>query len=214
MCGKVKKNFLFIVFLLLQSTCWSAGFEGSISLIKESFYDTTFFNYFVSDGKIRIEEFNSKKLLQHIYIVNTLNDEVIIIDPVKKLYTKLRKKPLNCNNDAQCAVLKSVNSKMINGIRCYQWRVKCKDKNTEISYWVTQNDFYFFEKMAKIFNATDRSLEFFNHIPLSQGFFPMLSVERNLVRDEKMRTAVLNIERKSVDSALFRIPFNYKLYSI
>lgn len=215
MSGKVRKNFLLIVFLLLQLICRAGGFEGSIFLIKESCYDTAFLKYYVSDGKIRIEELNSKKLLQHIYIINTVNDEVFIIDPVKKLYTKLRKKSQNfSNNDGQCTILKSQDSRFINGIRCYQWRVKCREKNTEIAYWVTQNDFYFFEKMAKILNSAERSMEFFTHIPLSQGFFPMLCVERNLVRDEKMRTAVLNIERKVVDSSLFSIPMNYKLYVI
>ena len=71
-------------------------------------------------------------------------------------------------------------------IKCYQWSVKCKEKNTEISYWVTQNNFDFLEKMVKILNQTERSWEFFTHIPQNQGFFPMLSVERNLVRDEKI----------------------------
>ena len=89
--------------------------------------------------------------------------------------------------------------------------MKNRGKSTEIAYWVTQNDFIFFDKMIKILNHTDRSFEFFNQIPQSAGFLPMLSVERNLVRDEKNRTQVLQILRKTIDSSIFRIPSDYKL---
>jgi hypothetical protein len=92
--------------------------------------------------------------------------------------------------------------------------VKSREKNTEISYWVTQNNFDFFEKMVKVINQTDLNWDFFNQIPQTQGFFPMLSVERNLVRDEKNRTSVLQINWRSIDSALFRIPSDYKLFAI
>jgi hypothetical protein len=206
-----KLNFL-ILLSLLPLTLFAKGFEGSITLVKETCFDTTFFTYYVSDGKIRIEEFNSKKNLQSVFIVNTNNEDVFIINPEKKLYTKLIKKPMGIGEEKQFSINKTSDFKMINGVKCYQWRVKNKEKNTEIAYWVTQNDFTFFEKMVKILNHTDKSWEFFNHIPQTQGYFPMVSVERNLVRDEKMRTSVLQINRKSIDSSIFKIPANYKMF--
>lgn len=214
MTEQIKKYFLFVTLFALPIICKAGGFEGSILLVKESCYDTAFFTFYVSDGKIRVEKYNSRKLLQNIYIINTLNEEVYAIDPVKKLYAKLKKKSPEINYEDEYTIIKSTNFKMINGTICFQWRVRNKEKNTEISYWVTQNNFDFFEKMVKIMNQTDLSWEFFNRIPQAQGFFPMLSVERNLVRDEKNRTSVLQIERKSIDSAMFRIPSDYKLFAI
>jgi hypothetical protein len=214
MIGYVKKLLIGLIFLIFSLPFFGNGFEGSIMLIKESCYDTTFFTYYVADNKIRIEESNSKKVLQNVYIINIVTEDVFIINPEKKLYTKLRKKNQADNEEKHFTIKKTTNSKLVNGIRCYQWRVKNREKNAEISYWVTQNDFNFFEKMVKILNQTERSWEFFNHIPETQGYLPILCVERNLVRDEKMRTSVLQINRKTVDSSLFRIPVGYKLFAI
>jgi hypothetical protein len=214
MSGQIRKYFLFVILVALPFICKAGGFEGSILMVKESCYDTAFYNYYVSDGKIRVEKFNSKKLLQNVYIINTTNEEIYIVDPAKKLYAKLKKRSPETNNEAQYTILKTSNFKLINGVKCFQWRVKSREKNTEISYWVTQNNFDFFEKMVKVINQTDLNWDFFNQIPQTQGFFPMLSVERNLVRDEKNRTSVLQINWRSIDSALFRIPSDYKLFAI
>jgi len=214
MTEQIKKLFLYAALIVLPLICKAGSFEGSILMIKESCYDTAFLTYYVSDGRIRIEKLTSKKQLQNVYIINTENEEVFIVDPAKKLYAKLKRKVPETNNESKFAILKTTNFKLINGIKCFQWRVKNREKNTEISYWVTQNNFDFFEKMVKILNQTDLSLEFFSQIPQSLGFFPMLSVERNLVRDEKNRTSVLQINRRSIDSAMFHIPSDYKLFAI
>ena len=209
---RIIKKFLFcFLFSVIQLHIFATGFEGSITFVKESCFDTTYFTYFVSAGKIRIDEFNGSKSLLNAYIINTNNEEVIVVNYEKKMYSKLKKRTEVDNNRDDFSVVKTSNSKEICGIKCYQWRVKNREKNTEIAYWVTQNDFTFFDKMIKIINHTDRSWEFFNHIPQSAGCLPMLSVERNLVRDEKNRTQVLKIMRKPIDSAIFRIPSDYKL---
>jgi hypothetical protein len=214
MAGQIKKYFVLTALIILPLLCKAGSFEGSIMLVQESCYDTAFYTYYVSDGKIRIEKRNSKRNLQNVYIINTLTEEVFIVDPSKKLYAKLKKKSPENGSETQYTILKTNNFKMINGTKCYQWRVKSRERNTEISYWVTQNNFDFFEKMVKILNQTELSWEYFCQIPQSQGFFPMLSVERNLVRDEKNRTSVLQIERRAIDSAMFRIPSDYKLFAI
>jgi hypothetical protein len=208
---KLRKLFFF-VFILIPFILEAKSFEGSITMVKESFYDTTFFTYFVSDGRIRIEECNSKKELLNIYLVNTNNNEVLVINPTKKMYTKLKKLKSTENVETHFTIKKSDNYKMVQGVKCYQWRVKNREKNSEISYWVTQNNFDFFEKMVNVLNQTDRSWEFFNRIPNSQGFFPMLLVERNLLRDEKMRTAVLQINSRSLDTSIFSVPKGFKMF--
>ncbi|MCH7657168.1 MAG: hypothetical protein IIB05_02460 [Bacteroidetes bacterium] len=34
--------------------------------------------------------------------------------------------------------------------KCYQWRVRNKEKNTEVAYWVFNDDFNFFNDLFKI----------------------------------------------------------------
>jgi hypothetical protein len=208
---KLKRLFFFL-FVSVPLIIEAKSFEGSITMVKESFYDTTFFTYYVSDNRIRIEERNSKKDLQTVYLVNIDKKEVFVIDPLKKMYTKLKKISNTENAEEHFTIKKTDNYKLIKGIKCFQWRVKNSDKNSEISYWVTQNNFDFFEKMVNVLNQTDRSWEFFNRIPNNQGFFPMLYVERNLLRDEKMRTAVLQIVERSIDTSIFNIPKGFKMF--
>jgi hypothetical protein len=208
---QLRKLFLFVM-VLIPFINQAKSFEGSITMVKESFYDTTFFTYYVSDGRIRIEECNSKKELQSVYLVNIIKEEVFVINPLKRMYTKLKKLDNALLAQNNFSIKKTDNYKLIKGVKCYQWRVKNREKNSEISYWVTQNNFDFFEKMVKVLNQTDRSWEFFNRIPNTQGFFPMLYVERNLLRDEKMRTAVLQIEQRPVDSSVFSIPKGFKMF--
>ncbi|HEY9123240.1 MAG TPA: DUF4412 domain-containing protein, partial [Bacteroidales bacterium] len=191
----------------------ASGFEGKITMVKQSYYDTTYFTYYVSNDRIRIEEYNKSKELQQVYLVNINKEEVFVINPQKKIYTKLNKVPANKNSE-HFQVKKTHNSKNIKGVQCYQWRVKNKECNTEISYWVAKQNFDFFEKMVQVLNKTDKSWEYFNKIPNTQGFFPMLYEERTLLRDEKNKTAVLNIEKKKVDSMKFVIPNDYQYFTI
>lgn len=206
-----------IISILLFSiplSVMAVGFEGSIQMVKESCFDTTYYTYYISDGNIRIEERNNKQVLLNIYLVNTDSNEVIVVNPGKKLYTRLQKKTVLAPGSDNFEIIKTANSKDVNGLKCIQWRVRNRNMNTEISYWVAQSDFYFFERLVKVLNSTERSWEYFTHIPGSKGFFPMLSVERNLVRDEKMRTRVVDISRKDIDHSMFKIPSGYKLFAM
>jgi disulfide oxidoreductase YuzD len=72
--------------------------------------------------------------------------------------------------------------------------------------------FDFFIKLIDILGSTENTSEFYRHIPDSQGFFPMLAVQRTMVRDERMRTKVVEIAPKNINSMLFEVPASYKLY--
>ena len=208
------RNITIILFLVLSQHLFSTDFEGKITMVKETCFDTVYYNYFISKNNIRIEEMDTKKEIKGIYLVKLDKEEVYFVHPQKEMYTKIRKHKFNSQNQNQFEIRKTENFKIINGSMCFQWRVKNKSKNTEFAYWVTQNNFAFFEKMVKVLNQHDLYWEFFNKIPENQGFFPMISEERNLVRDMKMTTEVLQINRKNIDRSLFFIPSDYKLMTM
>ena len=70
---------------------------------------------------------------------------------------------------------------------------------------------YFFEDLITLINRTDKTYEFFEKIPETQGFFPILTVERTLLRKEKSRTYVANITKQQLSDNKFKIPTNYQL---
>ncbi|PLX04928.1 MAG: hypothetical protein C0594_08520, partial [Marinilabiliales bacterium] len=96
-------------------------------------------------------------------------------------------------------VMQTRNHKKIHGQKCYQWRVKNKEQNTEIAYWVFDGNFDFFDDFLRLWNRTEKHSSYFLHIPETNGYFPMLSVERTSLRDKKMRLEVLNINRTVLD---------------
>ena len=205
-------NFLLSFLLLLSSTNTNVeSFEGSIEMIQESYYDTSYFTYFVKKENVRIDKFDNNHTLIQSLLINLEKEQIYILNPSKKLYTKsnINSKP---NPDSEnFTILKTENSRMVDEYVCYQWRVKNKERNTEISYWVSQNNFYFFEELVRLINNTDKTYEFFEKIPETQGFFPMLCVERTLLRKEKYRLYVINITPKTISDNIFKIPSDFEL---
>jgi hypothetical protein len=205
-------NFLLSFLLTLNSlSVNTVAFEGKIEVVHESLYNTSYFTYFVKNNNVRIDKFDSNHSIEQSLLINLENRQVYILSPTKKMYTQLDVHESNNSNSDNYTILKTENSRMVGDYQCYQWRVKNKERNTEIAYWVSQNNFYFFEDLVKLINNTDNTYEFFGQIPETQGFFPMLSVERTLLRREKSRTYVVNISDKKVSDDLFQIPSNYEL---
>lgn len=205
-------NFLLSFLLIVNSLNASTeAFEGKIEVVHKSHYDTSFFTYFVKSNHVRIDKFDSDHTIEQSLLINLENKQVYILSPAKKMYTQLEVKTNSNSNSDNYTILKTENSRMVGDYQCYQWRVKNKERNTEIAYWVSQNNFYFFEDLVKLINNTDNTYEFFGKIPETQGFFPMLSVERTLLRREKSRTYVVNISDNEVSKDLFKIPADYEL---
>ncbi|NJO69177.1 MAG: hypothetical protein HC830_07760 [Bacteroidetes bacterium] len=48
------------------------------------------------------------------------------------------------------------------------------------------------------------------HIPETEGYIPVLAVERNLVREEKQSIHITSINERQVPARLFEIPKDYK----
>ena len=205
-------NFLISFILLLSSTNSDIeSFQGSIELIQKSHYETSYFTYFVKEENVRIDKFDIDHQLTQSLVINLNKEQIYILSPIKKLYSKIEVNKNQKSDYTNFTIQKTENSRMVNDYLCYQWRVKNKERNTEVAYWVSQNNFYFFEELIRLINSADKTYEFFEKIPETQGFFPMLSVERTLLRKEKSRLYVVNINKSDVNDNLFRIPSNYEL---
>src|ERR1035437_1375512 len=205
-----------MVFFVICLAGMAQEFEGNLFLISSSAYDTLYYNYTVKGKYIKIDELNKQKKLTKSLIINTENKSIIAINSAKKLYTKIPvtvESPTE-NDDQGFDVIKTVNFKTINGYKCNLWRVRNKDLNTDISYWVAVDKFSFFDNLIKTLHTNEKYLSFFLKLPDLNGAMPMMSVERTLLRDEKNCITVLEVSKRKINDSIFVIPSNYKQYSL
>jgi len=210
------KSFLLSIFLFfLGFSSFCQDFEGKIFLISNSMYDTLYYTYTVKGNYVKIDEFNKQKKLTKALIINTENKSIIAINPAKKLYTKIPVPDSQTESDEQgFDIIKTTNFKDINGYKCNLWRVRNRELNTDVSYWVAIDKFSFFDELIKTLHTNEKYLSFFLKLPSLDGAMPMLSVERTLLRDEKMSMSVLEVSKKRINDSLFLVPNDYKYYDI
>jgi hypothetical protein len=187
-------------------------FEGSMTFVKQTYYDTTYYAYHVKGNYIRIEEMNRSRVISRIYIADIHNKAMVALHPARKLFTTIRVNPYLYAVNPDSEVIKTENRRRIKGIICAQWRVKNIKENTEITFWVANEQFYFYKGLLEIVNGIDKINFYFMQIPGADGFMPLLTEERNLLREKRTHIELIEFEKKQLDPKLFIIPDDYKLF--
>ncbi len=193
----------------------SKKFEGKINFVQEFLEDTLSYTYLVKDKIVRLdaqENCKNCKNKDNYMIFNLDKGTITAVDPVHKMYINIPPKPYSKNDDKNFQIIKTNNSKKIQGYKCFQWRVKNKLQNTEVSYWVAQDNFAFFEDFLKLWNRTEKHAEYYLRIPDTDGFFPMLSEERTTLREQKMALRVTQVTKQPLDPSIFEIPKEFQSY--
>ncbi len=195
----------------------SKTFEGIIFFSMELLYDTLYYTYYVKDHMVRLDEFyqcRNCKVPNNYMLFNLQKKEIVAVSPIRKMYINLPVNEYKENpiTDKDYTIIKTNNNKKILGYKCYQWRVRNKNQNTEISYWVAKDEFNFFINLLKLWNRNEKHAQYFLKIPDNNGVFPLLSEERTTLREEKMTLRVLVLQKRALDDNLFKIPSDYKRY--
>lgn len=164
----------------------------------------------VKGSLARVDEVDKDNRLVSRRLIDLEKNTVVALSPQQKLYTNLQVSNLPKVNRAGVEVRKTENYKEINGYKCYQWRVKDVQRNTEVAFWVANESFEFFEQVIQLLNRTEQSLTLYQVIPENDGFFPMLTEERTLLRKEKLKISVVDISRTNLSAKLFEIPEGYQ----
>ena len=188
------------------------GFEGNITLVKQTFYDTTYYTFTVKGKLVRIDEKNARLQIMQSLIIDLQHKNITALSPSQKLFTTIQQ--LNAPvSQKDFTVIKSDNYKYIDGRKCFLWRVRNVNLNMEVSFWVFESDFSFFNEVLGLLSRTEdyeRFCLYFDQIPNAGGYFPMLMVEKTLLRDDKMKVSLVRIDRKKVNSSVFVVPNEYK----
>lgn len=203
------------IFSALIVTCislsgFAQSFEGVITFKKNTLTDTTHYKYVIKGNNVRIEEMGSKGNTTGIMLVDLKAGKVVALSPDRKLYMDVENSAKVVTGNPE--VTKTKNTKEIAGYKCTQWRVKNKEQDTEISYYVADGKFDFFVPLLKTLNRKDKMASYFLQIPDNSGVFPMEATERTLLRGEKASLVVTNVEKKTVDAKQFEIPADYLKY--
>jgi hypothetical protein len=185
-------------------------FEGSINFKKETVYDTSFVTIQVKGNLIRLDEFDRKKNLINTLIINLENEKVLALSPKRKLFYELRPSRAIRSPYEDTVIIRTKNEMVLDGYTCCQVRVKCVSRDTETSFWVAHKDFPFFNTMNKILQNIKSDVNVFSYFPDADGAFPMLIVERTLLRKEKMKIQVTGIKEVALSESLFTVPPEYQ----
>ena len=204
-------------FLITLSTSVKASpnldkFEGSIKLMKETVYDTSFVIIQVRGSQVRLDEFDSKKNLISIYIINLESEKVLALSPKQKIFFELSpSRAIQKPNDDATTINKE-NRMILDGQSCCQMRVKSIARGTEVAYWVVEKNFEFFMSMNRILRKVKPDIDMFSYFPDVKGLFPMLIIERTLLRKEKMKVLVTAISESMLSDNVFKFPLGYQRF--
>lgn len=203
-------NLMLLFYLMFGNpTIGAQPFEGKINCVKETLTDTVHYTYYIKNSMVRIDEYDKNDVLINYTLIDLEKQTMRAVNPSRKLYMSIPVHPYESPAD-EFRIIKTKNYKMINKYKCYQWRVRNEKNNTEIAYWVAKDDFHFFEKLLRIINRQEKHPKYYLQISDTNGFFPMLSVERSLLREFRTRIMVVDIEKSQLPDSLFSIPGDYK----
>jgi hypothetical protein len=202
----------FLFFLLFFRNSTANEFEGNLIITEETFYDTTYYYFSVRNNLVRMDQKNSQKQIIQSLIIDLDQEKITALSPNHKLYTNIQTNNKSFFNKNEIVVMPTHNFKIINGYKCYLWRVRNEPMNSEVSYWIYDSGYSFFDKTIALLSGTeDYSNLFKAYIQINNTCgLPILSVERTLLREEKSKITVTNFTGRKVNPKLFEIPEGYK----
>ncbi len=189
------------------------GFEGKIEIIEKKPFDTSSYTLFVSDNLVRLDKIEKNEKMKESLIFDLDKNTILALQHERKMYMNIPVKSFLSAVDDSVKIVKTNNTKIISGFKCTQWRIKNVNENTEITYWVTGNNFYFYNRFLKLWNKTDKCYKYFLSIPETAGNFPIQQVERTLLRDIKSSVVISKLSFQPVIKSEFEIPGGYTLFS-
>jgi hypothetical protein len=202
------KTLALLTFLPLTSLSNIDNFEGKIKIVKESIYDTLQIELSVKNNIVRIDETNLHKNISRCYLVDLSREKIYALSFKDKLYSEI---PLNNpKNNSNVDILKTQNTMEVNGVICHQWRVRNKSKNSEVTYWVAQKDLGFMESLINIISRSETPLGILSQFPKVNGYLPLISIDRTLLRKVKESAKVIDIKRTTLPENLFVIPPGFR----
>ena len=214
---KMKKSILklitvVVVMVAFSLTTVAQSFEGIIEFKKSSTTDTTSYVYTVKNNMVRIDEIGSKsRKVEGSFLVDLDAKTMKFLNHDRKLYGD-QNTPAAPVIKGTCTVKKGQNVKNLQGFKCVEYIVTNNEETTQVTYYIADGKFSFFEKLLRQLNRKEKSAIYFLQIAEVKNMFPMLSIQTDLAGKETSRLEVTKISKKEVDPAVFEIPKGYNKF--
>ncbi len=214
----IMKLFYFILFVVFSGVHnvnaeKNQVFEGLIRIVEFTQTDTIYYDFKIKDQLTAVLMHDKHNSVHKKFLANTEKNVIYEINDEQKVYIeyKLEQKKINEEDKDKITVKQTDNYKIIDGIKCYQWIVTNKAKNTSISYWIAKQDFAFlFSIIQNIKEASNKRASYFMFIPDYKDFFPYESIERGLLREFRAQEQLVSVKIKKLPDSYFEIPKDYK----
>lgn len=207
---RIQKIAAICLLTLTTVGAFAQGFEGSVYFTKSNMMDVTKYAYHVKDNMVRIDEMveGSDELVATL-LVNLETEDMFALSHERNLYMKRPKKEGEVK--AEGVEIKQGNlNRSIYGKTCRQIRLKKKEDNRELMFWVTEGDYSFFPKLLKILKRKDYFSTYYLNIEGIDNMMPLMAEENTLLREKKGFLQVDKIEQKELPAVMFDIPESYE----
>lgn len=201
-----------ILVVTLSSMAVAQSFEGTIEFKRETETDTTNYVYYVKGVQVRIDEIGGKSHKpEGTYLIDMDEKTIKALNHERKLYMDQPTPPAPVNKGA-FTVKKGLTPKNLQGYKCTEYTVTNTEENTQVTYWLADGKFSFFEKLLKQLNRKDKSSVYFLQLPDIKNTFPMLSIQQSLDGKDHIHLEVTKIIKKEIDPAMFELPKGYSKF--
>ena len=182
-----------------------SNFEGIITQINTTMYDTVKYMYYVTDTAVRVDVINKYNETKNTLIFDFIAEIAYVVDYDKEVY-KVYKNKNSQLTGSELELKICDNSKKINNYDCFLWRINDEELDTEISYWVNGKSFSFYSRMLSIWNKKDKKSNFFLCLKDNEGVLPMQILERTKLREIISESKIIKIENSIIDKSVVTIP--------
>jgi len=197
-----------------QSGGTGRSFEGMLEFKLQTFDRVQYFHFHVKAAKIRVESAERDETTPIIIVDHDFRKSFYIL-PHREQYAELGDfqdpsvQPLESENGR--GVEKTGETGEIEGFTCDQLLVKTEQGNLEI--WATRGI-----GTAGTFYTTasepQQNLAAWENLILSEGYFPLLTIAKDVDGDESWRLELTSVTRKTLSESLFRISSDYEKIGI
>lgn len=201
-----------VVLIAFSLSASAQAFEGTIEFKKITASDTVNYVYTVKGNMVRIDEIGSKShKVEGTFLIDMDAKTMKSLNHERKLYMD-QPTPAAPVIKGTCTVKKGQNVKNIQGYKCVEYIVTNNEENTQITYWLADGKFTFFEKLLRQLNRKDKSSVYFLQIPDIKNMFPMLSVQSDINGKVNTTLEVTKITKKEIDPSIFEMPKGYNKF--
>jgi len=203
-----------IVALISPVSLLAQSFAGSVEFKYYTLRDTTSNVYWVKGNRIKLDQYAKRsENIEGSFIFDLEKKAIQFVNPKRKVWGD-QKSEIPPVIRGKCEVSKQKGSKTITGLKCTEYIVKNTEENTVISYWITVDNYQFFNPMMELWNRKDKQSVYYSKIKgLPKGSMPVLSEEKTISDNRFVsKLEMTKISKTDVDESKLSVPPDYKKF--